>query len=207
MPDDSHERALGNRVAGVDEAGRGPLAGPVFAAAVILPQAAARRLGHLIDDSKALRPEARHAAFTALRADPTVEIGIGAASVTEILDLNILHATMLAMRRAVHRLPAIPCHALIDGNRAPAPLPCPATCLTGGDARSLAIAAASIVAKVVRDRAMLRLSRRYPHYAWHQNAGYGTASHRAAILTHGITSHHRTGFGIVRALRSNAVRA
>ena len=121
----------------------------------------------------------------------------------EIERLNILHAAMLAMRRAVLRLHSAPDLALVDGNRAP-DLPCPVQCCVGGDAASLSIAAASIVAKVVRDRAMLRLASRYPHYGWHENAGYGTAHHRAALRSHGPTRHHRAAFGTVRLLLAEA---
>ena len=124
---------------------------------------------------------------------------IRAASVADILRLNILHASMLAMRRAVHRLPSLPDLALIDGNCAP-PLPCPARCCIGGDATSLSIAAASIIAKVIRDRAMTRLAARHPLYGWHRNAGYGTTAHRAALVSHGPTRHHRAAFGTVRLL-------
>ena len=193
------ERSNGGRVAGVDEAGRGPLAGPVVACAVVFRDGVPRRLRPLIDDSKALSAPARATAYAALLRCPGAEIGIGAASVAEILTLNILHAAMLAMRRAIHRLPSLPDLALIDGNCAPT-LPCPAQCCIGGDATSLSIAAASIVAKVVRDRAMARLATRHPHYGWHENAGYGTRSHRAALLIHGATAHHRAAFGSVRLL-------
>ena len=202
-PDFEREREHGGRVAGVDEAGRGPLAGPVVAAAVVFGLGVPPGLRPLIDDSKRLTPEARAAAAEALRGCPGVEIGVGAASVSEILRLNILHAALLAMRRAVLRLPGLPDLALIDGDRAPA-LPCPARCCVGGDAASLSIAAASIVAKVVRDRAMARLSARHPHYGWDGNAGYGTAAHRAALLRHGATAHHRAGFGTVRRVLAAA---
>ena len=193
-----HEREHGGRVAGVDEAGRGPLAGPVVAAAVMFTGPVPRRLRPLIDDSKRLSPGQRETAAAALLACRTAVIAVGAASVAEILALNILHAAMLAMRRAVHRLPTPPDLALIDGNRAPPGLACPARCCIGGDAASFSIAAASIIAKVARDRAMARLARRYPHYGWHENAGYGTAAHRAALLQHGPTRHHRAAFGAVR---------
>ena len=202
-PDFKREREHGGRVAGVDEVGRGPLAGPVVAVAVVFPFGVSRRLRPLLDDSKKLTPEARAIAATALFACPRTEIAIGAASVDEILRLNILHAAMLAMRRAILRLHTPPDLALIDGNRAP-DLPCPARCCIGGDALSLSIAAASIVAKVVRDRAMARLHLRYPHYAWHENAGYGTAAHRAALLQHGPTRHHRAAFGTVRQMLAEA---
>jgi ribonuclease HII len=202
MPDFSREQQAGGRVAGVDEAGRGPLAGPVLAAAVVFPAGVPASLTGLLDDSKKLSGERRQAAFAALlacRAEGAVEIGVGAASVTEILRLNILHAAMLAMRRAVLRLPEAPDLALIDGNRAP-DLPCPASCVIGGDGLSLSIAAASIVAKVLRDRAMQRLDQRHPGYGWNANAGYATAIHRDALRRLGTTAHHRQGFGTVRQL-------
>lgn len=205
MPDFTRERAHGGRVAGVDEAGRGPLAGPVVAAAVVFPDGVAEALAPLLDDSKRLTPEARHAAFAALLAGGAAEIGVGAASVGEILRLNILGASLLAMRRAVLRLPVPPALALVDGNRPPV-LPCAVRCVVGGDGLSLSIAAASIVAKVVRDRAMARLDQRYPGYGWGANAGYGTTAHRAALMRLGPTRHHRTGFGTVRRLLASTQR-
>ncbi|GAC1338015.1 MAG: ribonuclease HII [Acetobacteraceae bacterium] len=202
-PDFERERAHGGRVAGVDEVGRGPLAGPVVAVAVVFPRGVPAALEPLLDDSKKLTAAARELAVLAIRASGAAEIAIGAASVAEILQLNILHATMLAMRRAVLRLVLPPDLALVDGNRAPA-LPCPVQCCVGGDGRSLSIAAASIVAKVVRDRAMTRLAQRYPAYGWHENAGYGTASHRAALHRYGPCRHHRAAFGTVRLLGEEA---
>ena len=199
MPTFVLEREAGGRVAGVDEAGRGPLAGPVMAAAVVFAQRVPRRLERLIDDSKKLSPAGREAAFVALRACPSTEIAVGAASVTEIGRLNILRAAMLAMQRAVARLPALPDLALIDGNRAP-DLPCATRCIVGGDAECLSIAAASIVAKVLRDRAMSRLAVRFPGYGWEENAGYATEAHRAALRRLGPTPHHRRDFGTVRVL-------
>lgn len=204
MPCFTMERTAGGRVAGVDEAGRGPLAGPVFAAAVLFcptafPRGVPRGLAKLLDDSKKLTAERRLDAYAALRAS-RAEIGVGAASVDEILRLNILHAALLAMRRAVGRLPAPPDLALIDGNQPPR-LDCPARCVVGGDGLSLSIAAASIVAKVLRDRAMTRLHARFPGYGWDSNAGYGTRRHRDALLRLGATAHHREAFGAVRLLR------
>ena len=190
------------RIAGVDEVGRGPLAGPVMAAAVVLPRRVPAALAALIDDSKKLSARQREAAFAALmaaRAAGRVEIALGAASVTEIGRINILRASLLAMRRAVLRLPSVPDLALVDGNMAP-DLPCPARCVIGGDGSELAIGAASIIAKVVRDRCMARLDRRYPGYGWPENAGYGTAAHREALRRLGVTVHHRAGFGTVRQL-------
>ena len=203
MPDYSIESAVGGRVAGLDEVGRGPLAGPVVAAAVVLPRRVPRALARLLDDSKKLDPLEREIAFTALHVHALagrVEIGIGAASVAEIVRINILHATLLAMRRAVARLAALPDLALVDGNQPPA-LACPVRCVVGGDGLCLSIAAASIVAKVVRDRAMTRLASRYPGYGWQNNVGYATLEHRDALLRLGPTPHHRPTFGAVRQLR------
>ncbi len=185
---------LGRAVAGIDEAGRGPWAGPVVAAAVVL-DAGSVPVG--VTDSKRLSRARREALFTALRA--SARIGVGAASVAEIDRLNILEATLIAMRRAVDDLGVPPAHALVDGNRAPE-LSCPATAVVGGDARSLSIAAASIVAKVTRDRIMARLARRYPGFGWERNAGYGTPEHRAALMRLGVTPHHRRSFAPVARL-------
>jgi ribonuclease HII len=199
MPNLKLELAAGGRVAGVDEAGRGPLAGPVVAAAVILGSRMPSKLADMLDDSKKLTAEQRLAAFLALRAS-AVEIGIGAASVAEILRLNILHASMLAMRRAVARLGVAPDLALVDGNYPPK-LTCAVRCVVGGDALCLSIAAASIVAKVVRDRAMTRLATRFPGYGWETNVGYATTFHREALVRLGATRHHREAFGTVAQLR------
>jgi len=193
------EAGAGARVAGVDEAGRGPLAGPVMAAAVVFPSGVPRDLGGLLDDSKALSGAAREAAFAALQAAAArgqVEIGLAAASAVEIGRLNILRATHLAMVRAVARLRTAPTLVLVDGNQPP-PLPHPVRCVVGGDGLSLSIAAASIVAKVVRDRAMARLDARWPAYGFARHAGYATARHRAALVAHGPCPHHRRGFAPV----------
>lgn len=198
-PDFALEARAGGRVAGIDEVGRGPLAGPVVAAAVVFPDGVPPALARLIDDSKVLSRAARAAAFQALRAFTPIEVALGAASVREIAALNILGATMLAMRRAVARLPAPPDLALIDGTSLPS-LPCPGTAIIGGDHTSLSIAAASIIAKVIRDRAMTRLAARFPGYGWADNAGYPTARHRDAIRRLGPTAHHRMGFGILRLI-------
>jgi len=205
MVDFAMEQAVAGRVAGVDEAGRGPLAGPVVAAAVVFATGVPAAMAGLIDDSKRLTPEQRQVAYQALRTAPGVEIGVGAASVAEVGRLNILRASLLAMRRAVCRLPTPPDLALVDGNQRP-PLDCPVRCVIGGDALSLSIAAASIVAKVVRDLAMARLAVRCPGYGWEHNAGYATAAHRAALRLLGPTRHHRAGFGTVRQLRLDLSR-
>ncbi len=197
MPDYSIETEHGGRVAGVDEVGRGPLAGPVVAAAVVFPGGLTPALAKLLDDSKRLTAEQRSLAYAALFASGLAEIGVGAASVGEISRINILQAALLAMHRAISRLPSVPDIALVDGNQRPR-LACPVRCVVGGDALCLSIAAASIVAKVVRDRAMARLAVRFPVYGWHSNAGYATPPHRAAIAQHGPCRHHRPTFGVVR---------
>nr|WP_321986401.1 ribonuclease HII [uncultured Lichenicoccus sp.] len=203
MPDYARERLHGGRVAGVDEAGRGPLAGPVVAASVLFARGVPRRLARLIDDSKKLAAAEREAILFALRRCPGIEIGVGAASVKEIARLNILHASLQAMRRAVSKLPYPPDLVLVDGNQLPH-LDCPAQCVVGGDAACLSIAAASIVAKVVRDRLMSRLAARLPHYGWDHNAGYATSLHRSALIDRGPSRHHRAGFGLVRELAMQA---
>lgn len=183
------ERAPAAPVAGVDEAGRGPWAGPVVAAAVILDPA---RTPEGLNDSKKLSAKRREALAEALAA--VAEIGVGIASVEEIDRLNILQASFLAMRRALAALPRAPGYALIDGNRVPADLPCPAAAVVKGDGRSLSIAAASIIAKTTRDRIMAELAAVHPEYGWDRNAGYGVAAHRAALARCGLTPHHRRSF-------------
>lgn len=203
VPDFGLERKLGGRVAGIDEVGRGPLAGPVVAGAVVFLRPPPRALAALLDDSKKLTARARDAAFLALqqaRLTGQVEFALGAASATEIGMLNILRATHLAMRRALARLPGPADIALVDGNQPP-PLPCRVECVIGGDGVSLSIAAASILAKVVRDRAMERLCLRWPGYGFSRHAGYATAEHRAALVRLGPTPHHRRGFAPVDQAR------
>jgi ribonuclease HII len=167
---------------------------------VVFLRGVPRGLAPLLDDSKKLSAAEREAAFAALsaaRAAGRVDIGVGAAAVAEITRLNILRATMLAMCRAIGRL-AAPCElALVDGNTPP-PLTCAVRCVVGGDGRSFSIAAASIIAKVLRDRAMARLAVRYPGFGWDHNAGYGTAEHMAALRRLGPTPHHRPDFAPVR---------
>ncbi len=191
-----HEIRVGGRVAGVDEAGRGPWAGPVVAAAVVLdPDCYPPGL----NDSKQLTRE-RRAALRLLLQD-CAEIGIGMASVEEIDRLNIHWATMLAMERAVAALPK-PCgHVLVDGNRLPR-WSQPATAIVGGDALSLSIAAASIIAKTVRDAIMDDLCAQHPGFAWRRNKGYGTPEHAAGLRAQGPTIHHRQSFAPVREWRT-----
>ncbi|MGQ0663544.1 MAG: ribonuclease HII [Pseudomonadota bacterium] len=200
MPDFALESAAGGLVAGIDEAGRGPLAGPVVAAAVILAPPLPAELAARIDDSKKMTRAAREAAFAELwarRRAGAIAIGVGAASAGEVDRLDILRATFLAMRRALRRLRLAPQLALVDGNRAPPELGCRVETLVGGDAKSLSVAAASIVAKVIRDRAMTKLARRYPGYGWATNMGYGTPEHIAGLARLGATPHHRLSFAPV----------
>ena len=196
MPDLSIEMYYRGLVCGVDEAGRGPLAGPVVAAAVILERRRLpRRLREELDDSKRLSAEEREE-FAAM-LPRCARIGVGAASVSEIDRRNILQATFLAMTRAVTALGVRPEIALVDGDRAPA-LPCSVRTVIGGDGISLSIAAASVIAKVTRDRVMRRLAERYEGYGWHTNVGYGTAEHQQALRSLGPTPHHRRSFAPIQ---------
>lgn len=187
-------------IAGIDEAGRGPWAGPVVAAAVILDRALLPpEIADALNDSKKLTAARRESLFAALPA--FAAIGIGQSHVEEIDRDNILNATLNAMSRALDALPVLPDLALVDGNRMP-DLACKARCVIKGDARSLSIAAASIVAKVARDRIMAKLAVVHPGYGWERNAGYGTAEHRAGLERLGVTPEHRRSFApIIKMLR------
>ncbi|GGF79393.1 MULTISPECIES: ribonuclease HII [Mameliella] len=180
-------------VAGVDEVGRGPLAGPVVAAAVVLNRAS---IPEGLNDSKKLTAKRRDLLTPLLRQ--SAQVGLGVASVEEIDALNILQASLLAMRRAVADLPVVPDHLLIDGNRLPVDLPCPATPVVGGDGRSPSIAAASIVAKTWRDNVMKEAATQFPGYGWETNAGYPTKCHKSALRDLGVTPYHRRSFAPVR---------
>ncbi|HUC10559.1 MAG TPA: ribonuclease HII [Stellaceae bacterium] len=201
MPNFAIERRCAGIVCGIDEAGRGPLAGPVVAAAVILDQRRfPRSLRERLDDSKLLTIEEREACWRALGRcveRGVAHIGIGAASAREIDTINILRAALQAMARAVAALRISPELALVDGNMPP-PLACPVQTVVGGDGLSFSIAAASVVAKVTRDRAMRALARHYPGYGWETNVGYATREHGAAITRLGPTPHHRRSFAPVR---------
>lgn len=206
MPDLSYERRLTResglgetvRVCGIDEAGRGPLAGPVVAAAVVFrPPGPPRRLLRRLDDSKVLSPAVRSALVPDIHE--YAEVAIGSATVAEIDAINILQATMLAMRRAVAALASAPDHALVDDNRAPA-LACTAETVIGGDGICASIAAASIVAKVTRDAQMAALADLHPGYGWERNAGYGTPEHHAALIRLGVSPEHRRSFRPVSEL-------
>ena len=179
-------------ICGVDEVGRGPLAGPVVAAAVILDRT---RIPKGLNDSKQLREQDREALYPRI-LEMAVAVGVGEASVDEIDLVNIRQATHLAMARAVRALPVAAAFALVDGNDAPA-LPCKCDMLVKGDSRSVSIAAASIIAKVTRDRLMALLHDHHPVYGWRQNKGYGTPEHLTGLRAHGITVHHRKSFSPV----------
>lgn len=184
-------------VAGIDEAGRGPWAGPVVVAAVILNP---DRIPEGLNDSKLMTPEAREDRYAEIVATSCVAIAIG--HVGRIDRDNILQASLWGMRVAYRALQVPVASALIDGHIVPRRFPCPASAIIGGDGLSLSVAAASIVAKVTRDRLMIKLSRRYRRYGWESNKGYGTPEHAAAIKKHGVCTHHRRSFSpIEEALR------
>lgn len=193
MPIDlKFDEQFGPIVIGVDEAGRGPLAGPVVAAAVFIPEdIKPKRWISQIDDSKQTSSEQREK-IAALLFDHAI-VGVAASTVTEIDRINILQASLLAMQRALRKVPVQANRILIDGNQIP-PFVFPAEAIVKGDEKSLSIAAASIIAKVVRDRLMVKLAERYPNYGWNHNMGYPTAFHREAVVKWGITYHHRKSF-------------
>lgn len=205
-PNFDHENRFGGQiVCGIDEAGRGPWAGPVVAAAVIIPDAV-RDMGWVRDlhDSKLIKPAKRDALFDLIREH--CQYGIGQASPDEIDSLNILQATWVAMQRAVAALPVdgSTVAALVDGNLKPAGLPCISiTPLVKGDQKSCSIAAASILAKVTRDRIMTDLCGQYPMYGFSKHAGYGTPAHQKALAEHGPCPTHRKSFKPVAALLEN----
>jgi ribonuclease HII len=187
---------FGNLLAGTDEAGRGPLAGEVVAAAVILDPA--RPIAGLAD-SKKLSEKKREALFVEIQ-EKALAYGVASATIEEIDEINILHASMLAMSRAVALLSIVPEHVLVDGNRIPPNLPCSAEAVVKGDARQAAISAASILAKVTRDRDIVQAAQIYPEYGFEKHKGYPTAQHLEAIRLHGITPIHRRSFGPVKKI-------
>ena len=194
MPDYSYENNAVLKgyeyVCGVDEAGRGPLAGPVCAAAVILPEGT---VIEGLDDSKKLSEKKRELLFDVIKEKATA-FGIAFASVEEIEEFNILGATYLAMTRAVEQLSVKPDYVLIDGNRFPPQIKTDEECVIKGDAKSMSIAAASILAKVTRDRLLLEYAEKYPQYGFKKHKGYGTKLHVEAIKEFGITEIHRPSF-------------
>ena len=189
MPDFSIEDQYPGPIAGIDEAGRGPWAGPVVAAAVILDR---DNLPDGLNDSKQLSHKKRELLFELIRQ--SAQVGVGISSVAEIDSINIARANDLAMERAVDALPTRPEFLLIDGRWVPRGLSQPAKAVIKGDTLSLSIAAASIIAKVTRDRIMAELAETYPGYSWETNQGYGTTAHAEALKTLGVTPHHRVSF-------------
>ncbi len=193
FPDYSLEQAAHARgflrIAGVDEVGRGPLAGPVTAAAVVLD---IHQLPEGLNDSKKLSPKRRAVAEQSILE--RAEVALAHASVEEIDELNILRASHLAMERAVSALDPAPDYLLIDGNMIPKGLTLPAEAVIKGDGKSLSIAAASIVAKEARDRIMIDLALQFPGFGWERNAGYPSQQHRDALKSLGVTPHHRRSF-------------
>ena len=198
MPDWKIENEYQGFVCGIDEAGRGPWAGPVVAgAAVFLTREVSPKLLAQLNDSKKLSAKKREYLYELLRQEEQaghILCGIGEASAAEIDELNILQATFMAMRRAVENLPQKPDIALIDGNRLPKDFPCANECFIGGDGRSYSIAAASILAKVYRDRLMSEMAKQYPHYGFEKNAGYGTKAHIEGLRQYGVTPQHRRSY-------------
>ncbi len=193
-------RDKGLLIAGTDEAGRGPLAGPVVAAAVIIPENFPEKLAKAINDSKQISEKKRDVLFPQI-LECCIH-GIAECSAQEIDKINILQASLLAMKRAVLQLSQQPSCVLVDGNKSPNIPNMKNIPIVKGDSKSLSIAAASILAKVTRDRLMQQLHTEFPHYGWAHNAGYPTAEHISALQTHGITPHHRQSFGPVRNLAS-----
>ncbi len=198
------ELAHGGLVCGLDEAGRGPLAGPVVAACVYIPtEARGESFWALVNDSKKLSEKKRDMLYDLIVAH--THYGIAEASTEEIDEINILQASLLAMSRSLNVMCSsfnvAPALALVDGNRKPK-LSCAVQTVVKGDSISLSIAAASILAKVTRDRVMNDLCQKFPMYGWSRNAGYGTAEHLRAMNDHGVTAHHRRSFAPVRSLVS-----
>lgn len=181
---------LGPHIAGIDEVGRGPLAGPVVACAVVMPPD--QRAIRGVDDSKRLSQSERERLAVQILAT-AVSVGVGAASVREIDRVNIYHATVIAMRRSLRHLSVVPNYVLVDGKPIRT-LEVPHRAIVGGDACCYSIACASIIAKVTRDRIMRALAGRHPNYRWENNVGYATTAHLEGMVAHGITAHHRRSF-------------
>lgn len=209
MPDFKYEDNLGILAAGIDEAGRGPWAGPVVAGAVVfVDRNVNKALLDGLDDSKKLSAKKREALYEMLLEEQKkgkLAIGIGEAGCKEIDEMNILQATFLAMRRAYDALGCNPRAALIDGNQKPKNFPCEVQTVIKGDALSFSISAASIIAKVYRDRLMKGLAQQYPWYAFEKNAGYGTTAHIAGLREHGVCPEHRRSYKPIQAIIDKAL--
>ena len=205
MPDLEHERRVNAPVIGIDEAGRGPWAGPVTVTAIWLCPSAYDALPAGIDDSKKIKPPRRAALAAALMAPPHLSQTVS-IEVAQIDQMGILKATFAGMVMAASKLAEkmvkagwrAPVHALVDGNLLPPDMPLPATALIKGDSRSLSIAAASLIAKTSRDKIMQDLALTYPDYGWASNMGYGTKAHQAGLDQFGLTPHHRQSFRPIR---------
>ncbi len=196
--DPTYERSFGGLIAGIDEAGRGPWAGPVVAAAVVFYT---DNIPSGVHDSKKLSSVRRAEIYDEILKN--AHVGVGIASAAEIDTINILQATFLAMQRAYGLLGLTPDIALIDGNKCPK-LSCPTKAIISGDALCPSIAAASIIAKVTRDRIMAELAQEHPQYGWERNAGYGTATHQDALRNFGVTPHHRKSYKPIQSLLKSA---
>lgn len=207
MPDFEIENSCKGLVVGVDEAGRGPWAGPVVAGAVVfLDKNMDDFLLKNLNDSKKLSAKKRQQLYACLleqQKQGKLVLGIGQASCQEIDEKNILQATFMAMQRAVSALAVQPQMAIIDGNQKPKNFSLPSQTVIKGDAKSLSISAASIVAKVYRDKLMSDLALKYPFYAFEKNAGYGTAAHIAGLKTHGVTPEHRLSYKPIKVYLQN----
>lgn len=203
MPDFELENLYNGAVAGLDEAGRGPWVGPVVAGcAVFLSRDVDARLLSDLNDSKKLSKKKREMLFDLLQKEAekgTMLLGIGEASAEEIDRLNILQASFLAMKRALAKIKIKPAVALIDGNREPKDFAVPVKSVIKGDAKSYSISAASILAKVYRDRLMEKMAEEYPHYGFEKNAGYGTKDHIAGLQQYGVTPQHRRSYAPIKA--------
>lgn len=203
MPNFDFEKQHTGLIAGTDEAGRGPWVGPVVAAAVCFPDLkVSDDLAKQLDDSKKLSPAKREVLFDKIYKSGAL-IGIGQASAEEIDKINILQASFLAMKRALLQIKSPIDFVLIDGNRMPK-WEWPSETIIGGDGKSLSIAAASIIAKVTRDRLMTDLAKEYPFYGWEKNAGYGTAAHIKGLKEHGITPYHRKSYAPIKKILSGS---
>ncbi len=211
MPDFDIEDEVNGVVAGVDEAGRGPWVGPVVAGcAVFLNRGVDERLLKELNDSKKLSKKKREMLYELLQSEAekgNMKIGIGEASAKEIDEVNILNASFLAMRRAIQAAGAVPNLVLVDGNRLPKTPQYPARAVIKGDAKSYSISAASILAKVYRDRLMEKMALKYPHYGFEKNAGYGTKAHIEGLKKYGVTPEHRRSYAPIKAFLSEDICA
>lgn len=205
MPNFDIEKSIDKVVVGIDEAGRGPWAGPVVAGAVVFHSGknVCQKLLSSLDDSKKLSAKKREELYTILfeeKEKGNLDIGIGLASAQEIDDINILQATFMAMDRAAKALSSKPEHAIIDGNLIPKKFSCACQPVIKGDSKSLSISAASIVAKVYRDRLMKEIGHKHPEYGFDSNSGYGTKKHIEALKKYGITQFHRKSYKPIKEI-------